>query len=367
MGAEEKLKEYREQIDNIDTQILKLLNERAKLAKEIGHIKKEINKPVYDPSRERKIFERLEELNKQLGQHFPTQYIRPVFREIISACRSTEENIKVAYLGPAATFTHQAAISHFGQGVEFIPMPTIKDVFDEIERGKADFGVVPVENTLEGIVNHTLDEMVNTPLKIVGETIFPISLHLLSKNKNLKEITKVYSHKHGLAESREWLRKNLPHAQQIEVESTGKAAEMAKEDIEAAAVAGEAAADTYGLNILVRNIDKPENFTRFLIIADKTKSPPPTGRDKTTFVFSLKDEVGALYKILEILSKHRINMTKIESRPSKREAWDYIFFIDIEGHIQEEKVKEALEEIKSKTPFFKVLGSYPKAEETSAY
>ncbi|WP_457640141.1 prephenate dehydratase [Persephonella sp.] len=358
MGTD-KLQELRNKIDNIDEQILKLLNERAKLAVEVGHIKKENKMPIYVPSREKKIFERLESLNKKYGEVFPTKYIRPVFREIISACRSTEETLKVAYLGPKATFTQEAAIEHFGQAVEYIPVSTIKDVFEEIIRGNADYGVVPVENTIEGIVNYTLDLLVNYPLKITGEVILEISLHLIGLNPDKNKIQKVYSHRHALAECRDWLAKNLPHAQQIEVESTAKAAEMAKDDYESAAIASEAAADIYGLQVIERKIDKPANFTRFLVIGKEI--PPPSGKDKTTFVFSLKNEVGALYKTLEPLYKHGINMTKIESRPSKREAWDYIFFTDIEGHISEPKVKEALDELEKKSPFFKILGSYPKA------
>ena len=357
---EKELNQLRDRIDEIDENILMLLNERAKLAKRVGSIKKKNNLPIYVPSREQKIFERLEKLNIELGEIFPTEYIKPVYREIISACRSTEENLKVAYLGPSATFTHLAAMEHFGQAVEFIPVSTTKDVFEEIIKKKANYGVVPVENTIEGIVNHTLDELVNYPLKITGEIVLEISLHLMSKNPNKKEIVRIYSHRHAIEESRNWLNKNMPNVQIIEVESTARAAEMAKEDYEAAAIASEAAAETYGLYILERKIDGyAYNFTRFLVIGNDI--PPPSGNDKTTFVFSLKNEVGALYKTLEPLYKHKINMTKIESRPSKKEAWDYIFFTDIEGHLTDKKVKTALKELEEKSPYFKILGSYPKA------
>ncbi|WP_457635119.1 prephenate dehydratase [Persephonella sp.] len=356
----DRLEKLRQEIDKVDEEILRLLNERAKLAREVGEVKKRYNLPIYVPSREQKIFERLENLNKKLGEVFPTDFIKPVFREIISACRSTEENLKIAYLGPRATFTHQAAIEHFGQAVEHIPVQTIKDVFEEILKEKADYGVVPVENTIEGIVNYTLDLLVDYPLKITGEVILEISLHLMGINPNKNEIVRIYSHRHALAECREWLTKNMPDAQLIEVESTAKAAEMAKDDYESAAVASEAAADIYGLHILERKIDRhTHNYTRFLVIGKTI--PPPSGNDKTTFVFSLKNEVGALYKTLEPLYKHGINMTKIESRPSKKEAWDYIFFTDIEGHISEKKVEDALDQLKEKSPFFKILGSYPKA------
>ncbi len=362
MSYREKLEELRKQIDKVDEEILKLLNKRAELAQEVGHIKKQHNLPVYVPSRENAIFERLKKLNKNYGEVFPTDAIIPVYREIISACRSTEENLKVAYLGPRATFTHQASIKKFGQAVEHIPVQTIKDVFEEIVRGKADFGVVPVENTIEGIVNYTLDMLVDYPLKITGEIILEISLHLMGINPNLNEITRVYSHRHAIAECREWLQENLPGAQLIEVESTAKAAEMAKDDYESVAIASEAAADIYGLHIIERKIDRHiHNFTRFLVIGKDI--PPPSGDDKTTFIFSLKNEVGALYKTLQPLYQHNINMTKIESRPSKKEAWDYIFFTDIEGHINEERVKKALDELKKMSPFFKILGSYPKAKD----
>ncbi|WP_456401476.1 prephenate dehydratase [Persephonella sp.] len=360
MDYKQKLEELRNKIDRIDEEILRLLNERAKLAQEVGHIKKENNLPIYVPSREKEIFERLVSINKKYGEIFPSEGVKPVFREIISACRSTEENIKVAYLGPRGTFTHQASIKHFGHAVEHIPVSTTEDVFEEIIKNKVDYGVVPVENTIEGAVNYTLDLLVNYPLMINGEIILEISLHLMGINPNKDEIVRVYSHKHALAESREWLKKNLPDAQLIEVESTAKAAEMAKDDFEAAAVASKDAADLYGLIILEKKIDKyPNNYTRFLIIGKEI--PNRTGNDKTTFIFSVKNEVGALYKALEPLYKHGINMTKIESRPSRREAWDYIFFTDIEGHLEDEKVKVALDELKKLSPFFKILGSYPKA------
>ncbi len=362
--AKEKLSQLRKNIDKIDETIVKLLNERAKLAKEVGKIKKQYNLPIYVPSREQEIFERLQKLNQQYGD-FPTEAIKPVFREIIAACRATEENLKVAYLGPRATFTHEASIKHFGQSVEHIPVSSINDVFNEIMKKNVDFGVVPVENTIEGAVNHTLDLLIDYDLIITGEVILEISLHLMGINPNLQEIKRVYSHRHAIAESRPWLQRNLPDAQIIEVESTAKAAEIAKDDYEAAAIASEAAADIYGLHIIERKIDKHlHNYTRFLIIAEKDKMPSPSGNDKTTFIFSVKNEIGALYKALEPLYRRKINMTKIESRPSKKGAWDYIFFTDVEGHINQPNIKEALEELKNISPYFKVLGSYPKAPQT---
>ncbi|NPA52027.1 MAG: prephenate dehydratase [Aquificae bacterium] len=357
---EKELTKLRKEIDKIDQKIVELLNKRAKLAKKVGKLKKKYNKPIYVPGREQEIFERLEKLNQKYGE-FPTSSIKPVFREIISACRSTEENLKVAYLGPRATFTHLASLKHFGQAVEHIPVSTTEDVFEELIKNRVDYGVVPVENTIEGAISHTLDLLIDYPLKITGEIVLEISLHLMSMNPNLSQIKRIYSHRFGFAESKNWLQKNMPNVQTIEVESTAKAAEIVKDDFEAAAIASEAAAELYGLHILERKIDiHPQNYTRFLIIGKNT--PPPSENDKTTFIFSVKNEVGALYKVLEPLHRNKINMTKIESRPKKREAWDYIFFTDIEGHIQEPQVQKALEELKQKTPFFKILGSYPKAQ-----
>jgi chorismate mutase/prephenate dehydratase len=357
MDYQEKLKALRQEIDSIDNQILELINKRATLAKEVGVIKKANNLPIFVPSREKEIFDRLEKLNKG---PLPTDIVKHIFREIISACRSIEENIKVVYLGPKATFTHQASLKYFGHSVEHIPVSTIKDVFEEIVKKKADFGVVPVENTIEGVVNYTLDMFLEYDLKIIGEVILEISLHLMSINPNINEIQRIYSHKFAIAECRDWILKNMPHVQLIEVESTAKAAEMAKDDYESAAIASESAAEVYGLYILERKIDKHlYNYTRFLIIGNEI--PSKTGNDKTTFIFSVKNEVGALYKALEPFYRNGINMTKIESRPSKKEAWDYIFFTDIEGHVDDEVVKNTLEELKSNVPFFKILGSYPKA------
>jgi chorismate mutase/prephenate dehydratase len=357
MDYQEQLKKLRFEIDKIDETILQLINKRALLAKEIGEIKKKNNLPIFVPSREKEILERLEKLNQG---PLSNEIVKHVFREIISACRSVEENLKVAYLGPKATFTHQASLKYFGSSVDHIPVSTIKDVFEEIAKKKVDFGVVPVENTIEGVVNYTLDMFLDYDLKIIGEVILEISLHLLSINPNINEIQRIYSHKFAIAECRDWLMKNMPHAQIIEVESTAKAAEIAKDDYESAAIASESAAVVYGLHILERKIDKHlHNYTRFLIIGRDI--PPPTGNDKTTFIFSVKNEVGALYKALEPFYKNQINMTKIESRPSKKEAWDYIFFTDIEGHIQEEKVAKTLQYLKENVPFFKILGSYPKA------
>jgi len=356
--GENRLQEYRKRIDEIDETILELLIERAKLAKEIGEIKKRRGLTFHVPEREREILERLLEKNKG---RFPEPALVRIFREIISACLSLEKPLRVGYLGPKATFTHQAALHHFGISAKYISLPTIKDVFEEVERENVDYGVVPVENTIEGIVNHTLDMFLKTEnVKIVGEIVIPISQYLLSLASDLSQIKKVYSHPHALAQTRQWLDKHLPHAQRIEVESTAKAAEMALEDESAAAVASEAAARVYNLNILAKNIQENlNNYTRFLIIGKRELKK--TGKDKTTLLFAVKDEVGALYKALEPFYKNRVNLTKIESRPSREKSWDYVFFVDLEGHKDDPPVKKAIEELKEKAKLVRILGSYPSA------
>jgi len=358
--GKEKLKELRERIDRIDETILELLVERANLAKEIGEIKTKEGLEIHVPERERKILERI--LEKNRGR-FPEQALIRIYREIISACLSLEKPLKVGYLGPKATFTHQAALEHFGISAKYIPLPTIKDVFEEVERGNIDYGVVPVENTIEGVVNYTLDMFLEIPnVKIVGEIIIPVAQHLLSLTEDISEIKKVYSHPHALAQARSWLDKHLPWAQRIEVESTAKAAELALEDETAAAIASEAAAMVYNLNILARNIQENlNNFTRFLVIGKKTLKM--TGKDKTSLLFAVKDEAGALYKALEPFYKYGVNLTKIESRPSKEKSWDYVFFVDLEGHCDEKNVKNALRELKERTKMVRILGSYPSALE----
>jgi chorismate mutase/prephenate dehydratase len=349
--------QYRQQIDQIDEQILKLLNERAKLAIAIGKLKKDSHKEIHVPNREREIFSRLEKMNPG---PFPTEAIRYVFREIISASLALEEPLKVAYLGPRATFTHMACMQQFGLSAMYIPVNSIKEVFNEVERDRADYGVVPIENSTEGVVNHTLDMFVDSSLKITGEILQEVTHHLLSRTGRQEDIQKIYSHPHAIAQCKTWLENNLPGLPVLETYSTAKAAEMCVEDPTVGAIASEVAAKLYGLQVVKRRIeDNINNFTRFLVIAKK--SPPGTGKDKTSVMFSIKDRVGALYDILRPFSNHAINLTKIESRPSKKKAWEYIFYMDLEGHQDDVKVKTALEELKSRCLFLKVLGSYPVA------
>lgn len=352
------LKKLRQEIDEIDGQLLELLNKRAGIVLEVGKTKSENNLGFYDPSREKAIFDRLEKNN--CGP-FPNESVKAVFREIMSASLALEHPIKVAYLGPKATFTHLACMKKFGLSAQCTPVRSITDVFEEVERNLANYGVVPVENSTEGVVSHTLDMFVESDLKICSEILMPISLNLLSNSENLAGIDKVYSHWQPIAQSRRWVRENLPHAEIIEVASTAEASELAAADPTSASIASELASQLYGLNILKRRIeDNVNNFTRFLIIGKKDASP--TGKDKTSIMFSIKDKVGALHDMLQAFARSNINLTKIESRPSKKRAWEYIFYLDMIGHISDEKVKSALEELKPQTMFLKVLGSYPQGE-----
>ena len=357
----EDLKDLRERIDEIDEEILKLVNERAELAKKIGEIKKKNNMEIHVPEREREIFEKILKLNKEVyGEKFPSEALVHIYREIISACLSLEKRLKIAYLGPKATFTHQASLEFFGFSAQYVPCTTIRDVFSEVESGRADYGVVPVENTIEGVVNYTLDMFLESDLKISGEVVIPINLHLLSNAEDVGEIERVYSHKMAIAQCREWIEKNLPKAQVVETESTAKACEIALEEERSAAIASEAASYTYHLNIIAKNIqDSSDNYTRFLVISKREMKP--TGRDKTSLIFAVRDEPGALYRALEVFYRRGVNLTKIESRPSRKRAWDYVFFIDMEGHKEEERVKGVLEDLKARTQMVKILGSYPRA------
>lgn len=357
MKKKDEMNRYREQIDHLDERILKLLNERAKVAIRIGKLKKESHSEIHAPNREREIYARLEKMNTG---PFPTDAIRHVFREIISASLALEEPLKVAYLGPRATFTHMACMQQFGLSAMYIPVSSIREVFNEVERGRADYGVVPIENSTEGVVNHTLDMFMDSPLKIAGEILQEVSHHLLSKTGRLEDIKKIYSHPHAIAQCKAWLENNVHGLPILETYSTAKAAEMCVEDPSVGAIASEVAAKLYGLRIVKRRIeDNINNFTRFLVIAQK--SPPPTGKDKTSVMFSIKDRVGALYEMLQPFAEYEINLSKIESRPSKKKAWEYIFYIDMEGHQDDPKVKKALEELRSHCLFLKVLGSYPVA------
>jgi len=352
------LEELRKRIDAIDHGILRLLNDRAEVVKEVARIKRETHKEYHDPAREEEILQRLQRSNPG---NFPSMAIRPVFREIISACLSLEAPICIAYLGPEATFTHMAVMKKFGSSASLIPAKSVEAVFSEVERGRATYGVVPVENSSEGVVSHTLDMFVSSDLKICSEVMLEVHHNLLSRSISLAGIDKVYSHPQAVAQSRAWLRDNLPNCQVLEVSSTARAAEMACQDPAAGAIASELAANIYDLNIIRSRIeDMVHNYTRFLVIGKNLS--PRTGNDKTSVIFSIKDRVGALYHMLKPFAKKGINLTKIESRPTKQQPWEYVFFVDLIGHKDDEKVRDALEDLKDQCIFLKVLGSYPIAE-----
>ncbi len=357
MVTHKNIQQYRQSIDRIDDEILKLLNERSKNVVEIGKLKKQSDTEanLHTPGREAEIVDRLMRQNQG---PFPNDAIRTVYREIMSASLSLEGPQTVAYLGPRATFTHLACIQKFGESAQYVPVNSIKDVFNEVERGRANFGVVPIENSTEGVVNHTLDMFVDSSLLIYGEVLQEVSHHLLSKADRSEDIKKIYSHPHAIAQCRNWLETNLPHVPVSEVPSTARAAELCVDDLSGAAIASELAGQLYGLKVLKARIeDNINNFTRFLVLSQKPSER--TGKDKTSVMLSVKDKVGALYELLRPFASHGINMTKIESRPSRRKAWEYIFFVDIEGHLEEDRVKKALEEVKGRCLFLKVLGSYP--------
>ena len=353
----ERMKEFRAEIDEIDDQILSLLNRRARAAIEVGKLKSEKNLRYYVPEREVEILRRLSEKN---AGPFPGEALKAIYREIISASLSLEKPMCVAFLGPRATFTHQACLKHFGESAEYLHQINVSEVFEAVERGIADFGVVPIENSSEGIVSNTLDMFVEHNLQIRGEILLEVAHDLLSVTGDAGHVRKVYSHPHAIAQCRGWLERNLRDIPVFDVESTARAAELAADDPAAAAVAGEAAAKLYGLKTIRKRIqDNANNFTRFIIVG--MLSPERTGNDKTSILFSGKDEVGSLYLMLEPFAKHRVNLTKIESRPVKKKAWEYHFFLDMEGHISDDPVARAVDDLKLRANFLKILGSYPRA------
>lgn len=350
-----ELEKLRKEIDEIDDRILKLLNDRSNIVLDIAHIKRNENARFYSPERERQILERLTSLNKG---PFPNETLKVIYREILSASLSLEEPLKVACLGPLATFTHLAALRHFGSSASFVPVISIKEVFDAVGTGKAEFGVVPIENSNEGVITYTLDLFMDYDLKVSAEIMLEITHNLLSKSGDRTKIEKIYSFSPPTAQCRRWLQSNMSGIPIIEATSTANAAELAARDDEAAAIASELAAEIYDLKFVERSIeDNKHNFTRFLVISKDF--PKKSGKDKTSIMFSIKDKPGALYNILEPFKKAKINLTKIESRPSKRRAWEYIFFVDMEGHVEDRRLRKAIENLKENCLYLKVLGSYP--------
>ncbi len=347
----------RKKVDRIDQQILGLLNDRSRTVVKIGKIKQENHKEVFAPEREKALLDRLTKNNRG---PFPVHAIRAVFREILSASRALQSPLKASFLGPEASFTHVAALKYFGRSTDLVPEGSISKVFDAVDHERTAYGVIPIENSTEGIVGAALDGFIDSNLKILGEITLPISHHLLSRASNLSSIKRIYSHPQATAQCQNWLEENLPGVPVFEAESTARAAERAAQERHTAGIAGEQAAELYGLKIVRRHIeDNPNNMTRFLAIGKK--SPARSGHDKTSVLFSVKDEVGILYRMLEPFHQNRINLTKIESRPLKKKAWEYIFFLDMDGHAEEKKLKAAVAALEKRCLFMKILGSYPKA------
>lgn len=352
------LKDLRDEIDALDDRIMEFLNRRAALVIEVGRLKSAKKGEFHVPSREREIYDRLTANNRG---PFPNEALRSVFREIISASLALEAPMKVAFFGPKATFTHLAAMQQFGLSAELVPQKSIPAVFEEVGKGRAQYGVVPVENSTEGMVSHTLDMFMESDLKINAEVLLEIHHYLLSRTGRLEDIKKVYSHPQPIAQCRDWLAENLPNIPVVDVASTAVAAQIVSEDYTAAAIASELAASMYDLKIVRERIeDQVNNFTRFLVIGKKLAES--SGDDKTSLMFSVKDEVGILYRMLEPFAKRGINLSKIESRPLKKKAWEYIFFLDLMGHIADPVIAEAVQELKHCCQFVKVLGSYPRAK-----
>lgn len=352
----EELEKFRKKIDEIDRNIVQKLDERAEVVEQIGEIKHELGLDLYVPGREREILDRLENLG---DGRFPSSSLRIVFREIIATCLNLEKPVTVGYLGPEATFTHSAALKRFGNSTELKSLDAVSAVFEDVERGDVNYGIVPIENSSEGAVRHTLDRFLQSTLHICSECYLEIELYLMSSEETLSDIRKVYSHGQALSQAREWIEKNLPTVEIVETQSTAEAARIAGQEPGAAAVASEVAADIYELNIMVRNIEQPSlNYTRFLVLGQD--SPEPTGDDKTTIAFSVQDQAGALQKMIQPFGDYEINMTKIESRPSTEKTWDYIFFVDFQGHKDQDRVQSLLDDLRSNSSMFKVLGSYPR-------
>ena len=351
------IQEHRKAIDKLDEEIVRLLNERTKHVLEIGHIKIKAGEEIYAPHREIAVLERACKLN-----HGPitNDSLRAIYREVMSSALSLEKSMTIAYFGPEATFTHQAAIRRFGSSLQYVPQKTIADVFAEVSRGRADYGVVPVENSTEGMVTHTLDMFADSDLKVVAQIVMPIQQCFLS-NAPREKIEKIYAHPQSLAQCRGWIQNHFRHVEIIETSSNARAAELAASQKNASAIAGLIAAERYELQVLERDIqDNSTNVTRFIVLGRQCS--PPTGKDRTSMMFSITHSVGALHKALAPFRRYKLNMTRIESRPSKRKAWEYFFFVDCDGHSQDENVSKAIASLQKHCSFVKVLGSYPNAE-----
>lgn len=359
MAEDKKLQDIREGIDKLDMQIQQLINERASLAQQVGALKESAGDGAnfYRPEREAQVLQKIKNRNQgPLGD----EEMARLFRELMSACLALEKTMTIAYLGPEGTFTQAAALKHFGHSVKTCPLTAIDEVFREIEAGGTDYGVVPVENSTEGVVNHTLDMLLSSPLKIIGEVELRIHHHLLSQVDDMSGIKIIYSHGQSLAQCREWLDAHLSGVARVSVSSNAEAARLAANEAGAAAIAGSMAAEQYELPALAKNIeDHPDNTTRFLVLGKQLAAA--SGDDKTSLLVATRNQSGALFKLLNPLASNNISMTRIESRPTKQGIWEYVFFIDIDGHMDDPTVASALRGLEKETSLFKVLGSYPKA------
>lgn len=349
----------RNRIDALDVQLQKLINERAEIARSIGTIKVQ-NGDVgdfYRPAREAEVLRAVAARNP--GPLADASIAR-LMREIMSACLALESPLRVAYLGPEGTYTQAAVYKHFGHAVGTLAVTAISEIFREVEAGKAEYGVVPVENSTEGVVSHTLDQLVGSPLSICGEVSLAVHHHLLSNAPQLGAVKRVVAHAQSLAQCRSWLDANLPNVVREAVSSNGEAARMVQDESQSAAIAAHAASDLYDVPVLASNIeDEPNNTTRFLVLGNQ--DVPPTGQDMTSIMVSIRNQPGMLHKLLTPAAEAGVDLSRIESRPSRRAAWDYNFFIDLEGHVQEQRVRQVIDSIEAQAAYLKVLGSYPKA------
>jgi len=352
------LSDLRKKIDSLDEQIQELITQRAIIAEQVAHTKQSSGNDVfYRAEREADVLRMVMERNKG---PLSNEEMARLFREIMSACLALERVMRIAFLGPEGTFTQAAALKHFGHSVQTLPQATISDVFREVDAGIASYGVVPVENSTEGVINHTLDEFMSSSLSICGEVDLRIHHHLLSNANDIKKIKKIYSHRQSLAQCRKWIDLNMSGCELFDVNSNAEAARLASEEDNVAAIAGDAAGEIYHLGVLANNIeDEPDNTTRFLVIG--SRETPPSGVDKTSLLIYTENKSGALYSILEPIARNGLSMTRIESRPSRKGMWNYVFFIDVDGHIEDESVNQALTELQQSANIIKVLGSYPRA------
>ena len=355
MNRIESVDALRKKIDQVDEKIVRLLNDRASLAQKIGHHKRLTNQEIYVPGREQEILRRVSEINRG---PLAAPAVQSVFQEVIAACRSLEAPLKVAFFGAEASYSHLAARRKFGANAELLPTASIAEVFQDVARGRVSFGVVPIENSTEGVVAYTLDLLVDSRLQICAESFLAIHHNLLSRGGRSEEIKKIVSHPQALAQCRGWLGRHFPKAELEEVPSTSHAASTAAQNGSIAAVSSSLAAEIYDLKIIAANIeDQSHNITRFLVIGDQEAKP--SRRDKTSLAFSVKDEPGILHRMLRPFASRRINLCKIESRPIKNKPWEYMFFLDLNGHRSEPRVKSALGQLERHCVFFKILGSYP--------